>query len=192
MSTFGHYVPKVGVPSGCRSMDSHVSMIKGQARLENREKSTQVPINNLTNAMVPIREPEELHAQKKTLYATGRRNEMSISSQVPQRRLSRITQSSIYLGENTESSLNENKCSYNPGFLMKPPDLLSIGLRDRRSDSDVFRPSKKVYHEANRNLGPDLVPEGSTATIPLMNPFLVHDQSKKPFTRVYSKSDEFN
>jgi hypothetical protein len=160
---FGHYQSAMGVPHGARNMNVNSTLIHHQSRMEraiNQEKPAQQHRSSINSNLIP----EQPDFSRKSSF-TGRKNSSTVFESDPvvlPRRMSRMGESSICLG-NSDSfttnfeSLPKKTAPVNP---MRPPDCLTTGLHDRRSDGGNWRPSVQTNIAPEPCLGRGLIPKG--------------------------------
>ena len=179
------YLPAMGVPAGVRVMGGarENAMLHAQLKIESK-KSDSCKRGSLDSSLVPAKEVNE----RKSSFGS-RRNDSSLARaafsppeepQMPTQ-FSRITESSLSLGnEGIIGGVPQSLQRQKPPGSLRPPDSLSVGLHDRRTDATFFSQKSSGQCQPKTSLGPDLVPMVSLpqVTIPELN-------APKPFRRVY-------
>ena len=164
---WGAYIPALGVPSGSRVMNENKNVVAAQTRIENSAFSKKIVASKppvLGADLVPERADEQ--ATRKSAYASGRRNEgilqtgLVAAAITNRRHPSRITQSSIVFSDDVSPAASAAAVlqpTLDESRTLRPPDLLGVGLQDRRCERHpASRPGKAPAPQ----LGADLIPKG--------------------------------
>ena len=179
------YLPAMGVPAGVRVMGGsrENAMLHAQLKIESRKTGDVVKRGSLDSSLVPDTDV----VQRKSSFGS-RRNDSSLASasfappeeQPLPKHYSRITESSLSLGdEGIIGGTAKTAAQRQQIGSLRPPDSLTIGLYDRRTDS-VSSHKSSGQCQPRPSLGPDLVPICNlpdVAVAPVSGP--------KPFRRVY-------
>ena len=181
---WGAYIPSLGVPSGSRVMNQNRNIVLAQTRIENSELSRK-PVSSKAPILGSDLVPSDVDHSRKSAFATGKRNEGILKAGLiadaprPRRNPSRITESSLVFSDHPHSLPPSTRPPISDGGSLRPPDLLGVGLHDRRTDAPR---NFRLTAAPAPQLGPGLVPKAaapppdsafSTQTTPRGQPIFV-------------------